>query len=157
MWARGTPMCTGVAMRLGGEACKGLRLTMVLGTWGWGLQGRRAHGGVAGPCPLEHDAQPHQGDQPQLVEKEMRDYGTPLLQVVKQGYATRISCCRISRRLGVHDPFFPSRGLFGIRVYVRPDRSQYPEPPLSHDGSSGRCRAGLGLQKGQQVRVDVLV
>src|SRR5262245_57635923 len=28
---------------------------------------------------------------------------------------------------------------------------------LSHDGSSGRCRAGLGFQKGQQVLVDLLV
>src|SRR5262245_42470672 len=104
MWARVTLMCTGVAMRLGGEARKGFRLTMAVGPWGCGLQGRRARGRVAGPCPLEQEAQPHQGDQSQLVEKEMGDHGkTPLLQVVKEGYSTRISCCRISRRLGVHD------------------------------------------------------
>jgi hypothetical protein len=66
-------MLTGVAGRLFDEACKGFWLTLALG--GWGLRCRRAHGGVAGPCPLEHEAQPEKGKQHQLVEKEMRDHG----------------------------------------------------------------------------------
>src|SRR5262249_14098580 len=38
-----------------------------LSWWGCGLQWRRARGsGVTWPRPLEHDAQPHQGDQHQL-------------------------------------------------------------------------------------------
>src|SRR5262249_37763766 len=41
----------------------------------------------------------------------------PLPQVVKEGYSTRISCCRISRRLGVHDHtirFLEARRLSAI-------------------------------------------
>src|SRR5262249_57025666 len=76
LWAGVTGGLTGVAVRLGGEACKGGGLTLALGPWGWGLRCRRAHGGgVAGPRPLEHEAQPHQGDQHQLVKKEMGDHG----------------------------------------------------------------------------------
>jgi hypothetical protein len=33
----------------------------------------------AGPCPLEHEAQPHQGNQCQLVEKESGNHGNPPL------------------------------------------------------------------------------
>src|SRR5262249_21638981 len=62
VWAGGTRVCTGVAGWLGGEACKGFRLAAALAPWGRGLPWRRARGnGVAGPHPLEHDAQPHQG------------------------------------------------------------------------------------------------
>src|SRR5262249_36350007 len=62
---------TGVAGRLGGEARKGFWLTRALGPWGWGLRCRRPHrSGMAGPRPLEHDAQPHKRDQHQLGEKE---------------------------------------------------------------------------------------
>src|SRR5215471_16267304 len=69
---------TGVAVRLFREARTGCALTGALWYWGCGLRCRRAHGGgVAGPRPLEHEAQPHQSDQHQLVEKEMRDHGTP--------------------------------------------------------------------------------
>ena len=81
MWARDTILLTGVAMGLGGEARERFRLTTALGPWGCGLQCRGASGGRgAGPRPMEHDAQPHQSDQYQLVKKEMRDHGkTPLV------------------------------------------------------------------------------
>ena len=54
---------TGIAVRLGGEPRKGCGRTMALWPWGCGLGCRRARGGVAWPRPLEHDAQPYQGDQ----------------------------------------------------------------------------------------------
>src|SRR5712691_5204766 len=51
---------TGVAVRRRSEARTGCDLTVALGHWGYGLRCRRAHGGrVAGPRPLEHEAQPH--------------------------------------------------------------------------------------------------
>src|SRR5262249_9099975 len=80
LWARATAVRTGIAMRLGGEARKGCRLTAALGPWAWGLRCRRTpSGGVAWPHPMEHEAQPHQSDQHQLVEKKMGDHGnTPL-------------------------------------------------------------------------------
>jgi hypothetical protein len=81
----GGGVLTGIAVRLGGEAFKGCGLTVALGRWGCGVRCRRARsGGVAGPRPLEHEAQPHQGDQHQLIEKEIRDHGkTLLIQVQK--------------------------------------------------------------------------
>ena len=87
MWAEVTYVCTGVAMRLGGEARKGLRLTLALGQWRCGLQCRWARGGrVAWPRPMKHDAQPHQGDQHQLEEKERRDHGkTPSYKGYNEG------------------------------------------------------------------------
>src|SRR5437899_325289 len=64
LWARATGVRTGVAGRLCGEARKGCGLMMALWPWALGLRCRRAHrGGVAWPRPMEHDAQPHQGDQ----------------------------------------------------------------------------------------------
>ena len=39
---------------------------------------------------MEQEAQPRQGNQPQLIEQELGDHGTtPLPQVVKEGYSTR--------------------------------------------------------------------
>jgi DDE superfamily endonuclease len=38
-----------------------------------------------------------------LRKRERRPWQNPLPQVVKKGYSPRISCCGISRRLGVHD------------------------------------------------------
>src|SRR2546430_5225895 len=71
-------MLTGVAGRLFDEAFKGFRLTVALGRWGWGLRCRRTYGGgVTWPHPLEHDAQPYECDQRELVEEQMRDHGTP--------------------------------------------------------------------------------
>jgi hypothetical protein len=63
LWARVTAVLTGVAGRLYGEARKGLALTMVLWHGGCGRWCRRTRGGVAGPHPLEHTAQPQHGDQ----------------------------------------------------------------------------------------------
>jgi hypothetical protein len=64
-WAEVAGVRTGVARRFLGEARKGFGLTVALGPWAWGLRCRRTHGGgVAGPRPLEHEAQPHQGDEP---------------------------------------------------------------------------------------------
>ena len=63
--ARVSTVRTGVAVRLGGEARTGGGLTVALWYGGWKLRWRRAHGGgVAGPRPLEQEAQPHQGDEP---------------------------------------------------------------------------------------------
>src|SRR5207245_3513227 len=97
---------TGVAVRLGGEAGKGCGRTGALGQWGCGLPCRRARSsGVAWPRPLEHDAQPYQRDQHQLVEKEMGDHGTtPLYRWRNEGILPGLSGCRMSRRLEGHDP-----------------------------------------------------
>jgi hypothetical protein len=71
-------VCTGVAIRLSSEARKGVRLATALGPQGCGLQRRWARGGrIAWPRPMEHDAQPHQGDQHQLVEKRGETMATP--------------------------------------------------------------------------------
>src|SRR5262249_31798584 len=96
---------TGVAVWLGGEARKGFRLTAALGPWAWGLRGCRTPGGeVAGPRPLEHEAQPYEGDQRELVEKQMRDHGkTPSYTGCNESILPGLSGCRISRRLRVHD------------------------------------------------------
>jgi hypothetical protein len=66
---------TGAAGRLGGEARKEFRRTVVLGPWGWGGQGCRARGGVARPRPLEHNAQSYECNQCELVEEQMRYHG----------------------------------------------------------------------------------
>ena len=71
-------MLTGIAVRLGGEARKGFALTLALWHWGWELRRRTRGSGGAGPRHLEHDEQPHQSDQHQLVKKEMGDHGTTL-------------------------------------------------------------------------------
>src|SRR5713101_7349891 len=71
-------MPTGVAVRLGGEALKGCEHTVALWPWGWGGQGCWARdGGVARPRPMEHDAQPYECDQRELVEEKMRYHGKP--------------------------------------------------------------------------------
>src|SRR5712691_11824442 len=80
-------LLTGGTGGLAGEARKGCGLTVVLWQWAWGFRCRWTHGGgVAGPRPLEHDAQPYQGDQHQLVEKKRRDHGkTPSDQSRNEG------------------------------------------------------------------------
>src|SRR5262249_37410345 len=72
---RGTTVRTGVARRFVGEARKGCGLTGVLGPWGWGGQWCRARGGVARPRPLEHNPQPDECDQRELVEEQRRYHG----------------------------------------------------------------------------------
>jgi hypothetical protein len=72
-------VCTGVAGRLCGEARKRCGRTVALLPWWCRMRWRRESGSTgAGPCPMEQDTQPHQGDQPQLVEKEIGDHGKPL-------------------------------------------------------------------------------
>src|SRR5882724_8416047 len=96
---------TGVTMRLCGEPRKGCGRTMALWPWGCGLGCRRARGGVAWPRPMEHDAQPYQGDQHQLVEKEMRYHGKTLsYKCSNEGILPGFQTVGISRRLEVHDP-----------------------------------------------------
>src|SRR5437868_4306799 len=96
-------MLTSVAGRLGDEACRGLRLTVALE--GWGLRCRRTYGGgVTGSHPLEHDAEPYECDQRELVEEQMRDHGkTPSYTCCTEGIVPGLSGCGISRRLRVHD------------------------------------------------------
>ena len=69
-------MLTGIAVWLGGEARKGCGLPLALGPWGRGLEvASDTRRPVAGPRPMEHETQPHQGDQHQLIEKESGDHG----------------------------------------------------------------------------------
>src|SRR5207249_4773537 len=70
LWARVTAGLTGVAGKLCSETRKGCGLTVALGHWEWELQCRRARGGgVAWPHPIDHEVQPHQGDQHQVGAK----------------------------------------------------------------------------------------
>jgi len=103
-------LLTGGTRGLAGEARKGLGLTVALGQWAWGLRYRRTHGGgVAGPRPLEHDAQPHQGDQYQLIEKEIRDHGKTLsYRCCNEGIVPGFQEAGITRTLEVHDPIIRS-------------------------------------------------
>src|SRR5947209_16422047 len=91
-------MCTGVAVRLGGNARKGFRLTAALVAWGRGLRWcQLSRGTVAWPRPMEHDAQPHQGDEYQLVEKEIRNHGkTPSYKGRNEGYPLKAGQCMTS-------------------------------------------------------------
>src|SRR5262249_18287704 len=92
-------------MRLGGWARKGGGRTVGVGRGGGGLWGRRTRGGVAGPRPLKHEAQPHQGAQHQLVKKEMGNHGKiPSYRWRNEGIVPGLSGYRISRRLQGHDP-----------------------------------------------------
>ena len=76
MRAWGTIRLTSVAERLGREARKGFRLAVALGPWEVGseLVARAPWDGRLA-TPNGAYAQPHQSDQPQLVEKEIRDHG----------------------------------------------------------------------------------
>src|SRR2546428_6497915 len=92
-------MLTGVAGRLFDEAFKGFRLTVALGRWGWGLRCRRTYGGgVTWPHPLEHDAQPYECDQRELVEGNRSDSENLSLEIPSSpvvpyghGYASLIA------------------------------------------------------------------
>src|SRR5712691_787051 len=107
-------MLTGVAVRLGGEALKGCEHTVAVWPWGWGGQGCWARdGGVARPRPMEHDAQPYECDQRELVEEKMRYHGKPphtraemrvfypVCQVAElaAGYRYTTRCCVFRRPL----------------------------------------------------------
>ena len=83
-------MLTGVAVRFCGEACKRFGGTVALWQWGW--ECRRTRGGVAWPQDMEHDAQPHQGDQHSLGEKERGDHGkTPSYRWRNEGILETIA------------------------------------------------------------------
>jgi hypothetical protein len=74
-------LLTGVAVWPVGETGKGLGRTLALWRRRWRHRWRRARGGVAGPCPLEQEAQPEKSEQHQLGEKELGDHGkTPSYQ-----------------------------------------------------------------------------
>src|ERR1043166_5672511 len=95
---------TGITMGLVGKARKGCGLTLALGPWGWGLWCHRARSGITWRHPMEHEAQPHQGDQHQLVEKEIGDHGkTPSSKCRNEGILPGFQTTGISRRQGVHD------------------------------------------------------
>src|SRR5262249_49940783 len=75
VWGGGVRVGTGVAVWLGGEARKGCGLTLALWRSGRGRRWRRADGGVTWPHPMEHEAQPDECDQRELVEEQMRHHG----------------------------------------------------------------------------------
>src|SRR5262252_719099 len=92
-------------MRLGGEARKGCALTRALWHWGCGLWCWEARGGSTWPHPMAHEAQPHQSDQHQLVEKERRDHSkTPSYRWRNEGMLLGFQTVGISRTLEVHGP-----------------------------------------------------
>src|SRR5262249_55394854 len=96
---------TGITMGLVDKAHKGGGLTLALWPWGWGLWCHRARSGITSPHPMEHAGQPHQSDQPQLVEQEIRDHGkTPSCKCRNEGILPGFQTTGISRRLEVHDP-----------------------------------------------------
>src|SRR5262245_23188670 len=91
-------------MGLVSKAHKGFGLTLALWQWGWGLWCYRARSGITWPHPMEHEVQPHQGDQHQLVEKESGDHGTtPSYKCSNEGIVPGFQTTGISRRLEVHD------------------------------------------------------
>ncbi len=74
---RGAVACSQASQGgLGMKPSKGFGRTVALRAWGWRGQGCRARGGgVARPPPLEHDAQPDECDQRELVEEKRRHHG----------------------------------------------------------------------------------
>ena len=93
-------MLTGVAMWFSSEARKGLELTRALWPWGWRGQGCRAPGGgVARPHSLEHDTQPYEYDQRELVEEQRRYHGkTPSYTGCNEGIVPGLQVAGLSRR-----------------------------------------------------------
>src|SRR6266853_1136253 len=88
-----------------GASRKRCGLTVALWSRAGELRCRRTHGGgVTRPRPLEHEAQPYECDQRELVEEQMRDHGkTPSYTCCNEGIVPGLSGCGISRRLRVHD------------------------------------------------------
>src|SRR5262249_6358491 len=97
---------TGVAKRLGGMAHKGFRLAAThAARWcGWRWCRLRSDT-VAWPHPLEHETQPHQSDEHQLVVNERGEHGTiPSCRWSNEGILPGFQPAGISRRLEVQDP-----------------------------------------------------
>ena len=99
-------MVTGIAVWLGGEAHKECGLAATLASRWHGWRWCRLHSDtVAWPRPLEHKAQPHEGDQHQLIEKERREHGkTPSYKCRNESILPGFQMARIRRRLEGHDP-----------------------------------------------------
>ena len=104
MWTRVGSVLTGITMRLVGKAHKGFGRTLALWQGGWGLWCHRARSGITWPHPMEHAGQPHQGDQHQLVEKEIRDHGkTHSYRWRNESILPGFQTVGISRSVEVHD------------------------------------------------------
>src|SRR5712664_3307477 len=99
-------LVTGVTVRFGDEAHKGCGLAAALapGWRGWRrCQLRRDT--VTGPRPMEHEAQPYEGDQHQLIEKYVRYLGKiPSYKCGNEGILPGFQTAGISRTVRVHDP-----------------------------------------------------
>ena len=120
MWTRVGGLLTGITMGLVGKARKGFALTRVLWQGGWGLWCHRARSGITWPHPMEHEVQPHQGDQHQLVEKESRDHGkTPSCKCRNEGILPGFQTTGISRRQGVHDQLTYDFRVDGMENQIR--------------------------------------
>src|SRR5262249_39700841 len=82
---------------------KGGVLTRALGLWGWGLRCCRARSGSTWPHPMEHEAQPEECDQRELVEEKMRHHGQiPSYGWSNEGILPGFQAAGISRGLEVH-------------------------------------------------------
>src|SRR5215510_12012122 len=125
-------LVTGIAVRLGGEAHKGCGLAAPLASRWCGWRWRRLRSDtVAWPHPLEHETQPHEGDQHQLIEKEIRDHGkTPSYRWRNESILPGFQTAGISRRLEGHDHLTnePLKGV--IRDIGGGTRPPHDQPPL---------------------------
>src|SRR4030095_6560489 len=141
-------------MWLGGEARKGVRLTMALGQWGCRLPCRWARGGrVAWPHPMEHNAQPHQGDQYQLVEKERRDHGkTPSYKSSNEGIVPGFRWRELAA--GWRDTTTNSRPVLFNPLRIRSMIGMYkPSSARSPDNTS----VASGIPKGSNDPIITLI
>src|SRR5215510_11375505 len=119
-------LVTGIAVRLGGEAHKGCGLAAPLASRWCGWRWRRLRSDtVAWPHPLEHETQPHEGDQHQLIEKEIRDHGkTPSYRWRNESILPGFQTAGISRRLEGHDRFVEVRTVGEIPPMTETLRTQ---------------------------------
>src|SRR5262245_15975909 len=86
---------------------------------------------------MEHDAQPHQGDECQLVKKEMGDHGKiPSWQWRNEGILPGLAGYRISRRMQVHDPGDTSYRRSSPAVSVGCASGPQSRPPSVRGGPS---------------------
>ena len=85
---------------------------------------------------MEHEAQPHQGDQPQLVEKEFGDHGkTPACKCRNEVILPGFQTTGISRRLEVHGrlqgtDIDSERRVVVVRQEGKKDRQVWLSPEL---------------------------
>jgi len=88
-------------------------------------------------------AQPHQGDQHQLIEKEVGDHGKiPSYRWRNEGILPGFAGCRMSRTIEVQDP--PVTRAASVMVSWAIGRPQYGREVGSGPlGRCSRCRAGV--------------